>query len=114
MKKTFVMFLALTATTQAADWKRIWKKSAIFLVTSSSIDIGSSLGKRELNPILAGHNGRFGSRGVTIKLGLLAGNLTAQHLILRNNPEKHKQLAIINLCTAGAYTGIAARNFSVK
>ena len=53
---------------------RAWKRSLIPVAISQSLDISSSYGMRELNPMLAGPDGRFGAKAATIKLEMRERN----------------------------------------
>jgi hypothetical protein len=54
---------------------RQWKISLAPVVASQALDVASSYGMRELNPLLAGPDGRFGAQGAGIKLGSTAAIL---------------------------------------
>jgi len=76
------------------------------LVAAQALDLHSSMGRREGNPLLRGANGRFDAcRGVTLKLGILAGLITAQKV----KPDASWNW--VNLSYAGATTAIAIHNY---
>ena len=60
-----------------------WKLSLIPLAGSQALDVSSSWGMRELNPVLAGQNGRFGAQAATVKLGVVGAFAGVQYLIVR-------------------------------
>jgi hypothetical protein len=72
-----------SAARRAADQisLRKWKISLAPVVASQALDVASSYGMRELNPMLAGPDGRFGSRGSGIKLGATAGILGIEYVL---------------------------------
>src|SRR6266852_2158509 len=49
-----------------------WKRSVIAMASSQALDVVSSYGMREMNPLLADGTGRFGMKGAGIKLGATA------------------------------------------
>jgi uncharacterized iron-regulated membrane protein len=51
---------------------KTWKLSLAPVFASQTLDVASSYGMRELNPMLAGPDGRFGAQGAGIKLGATA------------------------------------------
>jgi hypothetical protein len=63
-----------------------WKASVAAVVVASVVDVHSSWGKQEANPVLASGDGRFGARGVAIKSLITGGALGAQWLLLRKKP----------------------------
>ncbi len=54
-----------------ADASRAWKRSLIPLLASQSLDAASSYGYRELNPVLADADGRFGVKSTTLKFAVV-------------------------------------------
>lgn len=93
-------------------WSGAWKWSAGALVTATALDAASSWGKQEANPFLRNGDGRFGQQAVLIKAGLAAGTLTMQYL-MRKRGGSHRMYTIMNFVQAGAYSGIAVRNFGL-
>jgi hypothetical protein len=93
---------------------RQWKISLAPVVASQSLDVGSSYGMRELNPILAGPDGRFGARATGIKLGATAGLLGIEYLIVRRFPRSARVFSKINWSASIVTTGFAAHNFSIR
>lgn len=77
--------------------------------TAQILDVHSSAGRREANPLLRGRDGRFSvGRGVSIKLGVLAGLFVAQEL------HPGREWNWVNLGYAGASTAIAIRNYRLQ
>ena len=102
----FAACLPLAAQDRPLYW------ASVAAVTAANVaDVHSSLGKLEANPLLRSADGRFGSRGVTIKSGIAAGNIGVQALILRRWPKARKAAAIANFIAAGALVAVAARNY---
>ena len=92
-----------------------WKLSAAALLTSNSVDVTSSWGKRELNPALAGSAGTFGGQGAVLKLGIVGGVVAVEYLVLRRHPSRSaaKVLAWINFGDAAVTGAVAGRNFGI-
>jgi hypothetical protein len=90
--------------------RSLWKASLALLVASSAADMQSSLGRRELNPLLANAQGRFGARGIAVKALITGGALGLQWLMMRNNPAADRYAAIANFGMAGLFTSAALHN----
>jgi hypothetical protein len=91
---------------------KLWVASSILLLAATSLDAASSWGKYEENPFLRSNDGRFGTKGVSIKLSL-AGAMILPQLFFRKNHTATRLFTITNLAQAGMYGGIAARNFGI-
>src|SRR5579872_4202562 len=63
-----------SAVRRASDQSsmRTWKMSVAPVFASQALDISSSYGMRELNPMLASSDGSFSAKGAGIKLGSTA------------------------------------------
>ena len=94
----------------------VWGASVASLVGANALDIHSSWGKRELNGLLAGPDGTFGTRGVAIKSGIMAGLLTAEGLVLRNRPsgKLYKIFSAANFAVSSVIAGTAIRNYGIS
>ena len=90
---------------------RLWKTSIAVMAAASAIDLLSSLGKRELNPLLRGSDGRFGARGIVLKSALTGGALVSQVLMVRKNPRAAPYAVVANIGVAGLFTSAAIHNF---
>ncbi len=91
---------------------KLWITSSILLLAATSLDAASSWGKYEENPFLRSNDGRFGVKGVSIKLSL-AGAMLVPQILFRRNHAATKLFTITNLAQTGMYGGIAARNFGI-
>ena len=77
-------------------------------VAAQVLDLHSSVGKREANPLLRGPDGRFDlGRGAAFKLGILGALFVAQEL----RPGAHWNW--VNASYAGFSTAIAVRNYNL-
>ena len=73
------------------------------------LDVHSSIGRREANPLLRGPDGRFDvGRGAGFKIGILAGLFAAQEL----HPKPY--WSWVNASYAGFSTAVAVRNYGLK
>ena len=108
-----------TAAQRAAQdasnrYYRQWKISLAPVVASQTLDVASSYGMRELNPVLAGPDGRFGPRAAGIKLGATAGLLGVEYLLVRKFPGSARVFSKINWTVSALTTGFAIHNFSIR
>ena len=87
-----------------------WKASVAVLLAATAADAGTSIGRRELNPMLAGPNDRFGMRGVAIKGLLTGGAIGMQYVFLRKGNGGSKAASIANFGMASVYTSAALHN----
>ena len=96
--------------------QNLWLVSITSLAGANALDIHSSWGKRELNPMLAGPTGRFGREGALIKLGLHGGLLGIEYLITRGRPsgKLYRAFSFLNFGISGSTTAVAMRNYSVS
>jgi hypothetical protein len=83
------------------------------LVASEALDASSSWGLRELNPVLAGSDGRFGMKATGIKFGVVGGLIGVEYLLVKKFPRSAKFFSIVNYSTAGITTGLAVHNYEL-
>jgi hypothetical protein len=108
------MVIQPVPTFQRDDPQRQWKKSLIPLVASQGLDVASSWGMRELNPVLADSRGAFGAKAASIKFGATAGLIGIEYLLVKKYPRSARVLAKLNWSGAALTTGFAVHNFAVK
>lgn len=84
----------------------------VALASANVADAVSTVGAYETNPVLG--IGPFGGRAIGIKIGVASGIVLAEYFIHRRYPESTRPMAFANLATAGALSGIAARNIMVR
>jgi hypothetical protein len=92
---------------------RSWKWSLVPLVASQSLDVASSYGLRELNPLIANSNGAFGAGSVAMKAGITGAIIGVEYLIVRSHPRAAKVLSIMNWSSAAITTGVAVHNYTL-
>lgn len=100
--------LAVTNPEQSAN---LWKWSVSTLISANALDVASSYGLKEGNPLLGT---RFNGRSLAIKSGLTAGQLVAQYFVLRKHPERRRTAAIVNFAIAGGLGIVSAHNFGIR
>ncbi len=96
---------------EAPRHQGLWRASVAALLASSALDAHSSWGKREMNPLLAGPDGRFGTRAVAIKAAITGGALGMQWFMLRHKPSMTKYAILGNFALTGIYTRVAVHNY---
>lgn len=93
---------------------RAWKRSVIPVVASQALDVASSYGLRELNPLLADSSGRFGPKAASIKLGATAGALGLEYWIARQHPRAARAMSMINWSSSVLTSTFAVHNFAIR
>ena len=93
---------------------RAWKISLAPLVGSQVLDITSSLGTRELNPVLASADGSFGMKAMGIKIGVTGAMMGVQYLLAKKYPKAARVLAKINWSGAALTSGFAVHNYAIR
>ena len=91
-----------------------WKWSLAPLVASQALDVTSSYGMRELNPVLAGPDGRFGVQAVSMKLGVTAALVGIEYLIVKAHPRSARFFTRINWSGAAVTSSFAVHNFAIR
>jgi hypothetical protein len=95
------------------NWRKRWAISLAPLLASESLDAASSYGLREMNPLLAQPDGRFGMKAAGVKFGVIGGLIGVEYLLVKKFPRSAKFFTVINWTTAGATTGLAIHNYSL-
>jgi hypothetical protein len=88
--------------------------SVASVLGANGMDIASSYGKQEANPLLRGSNGTFDARSVMLKSALVGGLQVSSYLVTRRRPELRKRVLIMNFVTSAILAGIAVHNFGVR
>jgi len=102
-----------TMARDAHDY-RAWKYSLAPAIAGQALDVASSYGMREMNPMLAGQDGRFGAKGAGIKIGASAAILGVEYLIIRTHPRAAHIFSKLNWTVGIVTAGFAAHNFAIK
>ncbi len=90
---------------------RIWIASMLAMVGATSLDAGTSWGKREANGFLASSDGTFGAKGLGIKAGMAVGVLVPE-ILLRHKDLKSK-FAVGNFAEAAIFAGVSIHNLRI-
>jgi hypothetical protein len=90
--------------------RRLWWTSVAALGAATALDIQSSWGRREINPLLRSSDGRFGGRGVAIKIGVAGIASGLQWLVVRKHPRLETPLAGTNAGLAAMFAAAAVHN----
>lgn len=111
MRLVLIALLCLPVIAQDRD-ARLYNASLVALVAANAVDIHSSWGHVEANPIL-GSRRQFDAQSAAIKGGIVGGLVLVQWAIARKNPGIKRKLARINFAVAGGVGAVAARNYHV-
>jgi len=115
MMKTIFLFLILSALSVAQETKnydKLYYSSVGILAGTQALDIYSSVGKYEANPIAQGQNQVFTTkRGVLIKSAFMLTVIGVEALILHKKPHWKKELAWFNIGGAIVTGSVAGYNF---
>ena len=93
--------------------KRAFWISVAAVGAASFLDVHSSYGKAEANPLARSGSGRLGMRGVGIKLGTVGLLVGFETLMDHRYPEFGGKAAIANFALSGAWTSVAVRNYGI-
>jgi hypothetical protein len=102
------------APRKESRWKKAWAWSAAALMAATAADAATSMGGYELNPLLRGPGGQFGTRGMAIKLGVACAVIGAQYFLLKKKPEQAPYAFAANAAAAGLLSGVAVRNARLR
>ena len=95
--------------------RRLWLASVAAVVTANTLDLMSSRGGMEANPLLQNSNGSFNmGRGVALKAAFSGGMLLSEWVFARRTAGGTRSFAITNFGTAAALTGLAVRNWRLE
>jgi hypothetical protein len=103
---------AVAAKRNSGTINKVWGASIAALLGGTTMDAASSWGKSESNPLLRSANGTFGMKGLMIKGGL-AGAMLAPEIMMRNNEDAKKKLAIVNFIAAGVFSAVVFHNLTI-
>jgi hypothetical protein len=94
---------------------RLWKVSLAALTTANLVDIHSSWGKPELNPVLGLSSGRFGWHAALVKAAISGAVMGVEYLATRGHrrPSLYRALSIANFGSVAAVGAVAAHNYTL-
>ena len=115
-----LLFTVIMAGVLRADDTTLYRASLAAFAAGNALDAHSSWGQRELNPFAASADGRYGARGLSLKIGCTGGIVLMQaaiiHFLPPGNARNAARLAFtkFNFAAAGAFGGLAVRNYVVR
>lgn len=93
---------------------RHWEISLAPLVASQALDVSSSWGMRELNPILAQPNGGFGAKSAVLKLGVVGAFVGVEYMFAKKSPRAARLFEKLNWSGAALTSAFAIHNYAIK
>lgn len=108
--KTLFLILSLSVSSYALD--PYYTGSLATMGAASFMDVHSSLGKRELNPILRSSDGRFGGKGIAIKLAIVGSYAGISYLVVRRFPKMTRFMTITNFAVAAVPAAVSINNYN--
>jgi hypothetical protein len=116
---TSVLVLLMSSTLGAETpasrpWKKRWLVSSAALVAVNFLDVHSSRGLGEANPLLRDASGRFATRRAILLKGAITGGFLAfQYGLMRAHPEKnyYRVFTVANAVAAGSLGAVVAHNY---
>lgn len=97
---------------RAGWWQRHLGDTAIHL-GATSLDMASSWGRPERHPLLKSADGRFGARGIGLKLAVFGTVEGAKWLLLRRG-ESGRWVRSLSLVPAATFGAVAAHNWKIR
>lgn len=105
--------LILIALPLVAQDSRAYGWSLAALGASQVVDIHSSMGMYEQNPVL-GRGPCCTAKQVGVKVGIVTGVQVAAWYFTRRHPKARRLLANVNFGAAALTTGVAIHNYSLR
>jgi hypothetical protein len=105
--------LTIIAMLCSASWcspHRLFKMSVVAVAGATAADISSSVGMRELNPILG--RGAFGPRQAGLCAGASGGVLLIEWFMVRHHASE-RAAAVANFGMAAAHGAVAYHNYTL-
>ena len=96
--------------------KKRWIASCLALVAVNVLDVHSSWGHGEANPLFRSSSGRFAvGRATLIKSGITGVFLTSQAVAIRRHPQAdyYKAFTVVNTVAAGGLGAVVIHNYSL-
>ena len=94
--------------------RRAWKRSLLAVAASQALDVASSYGLRELNPLLASSDGRFGGKAMSIKLGATGAIVALEYVLVKKYPKSARIFSKLNWASSVVTTGFAIHNYAIR
>lgn len=91
----------------------LYRISMAAVMSSNAMDIASSYGKQEVNPLFRGSGGTFDARSAALKAGLVGGLQVFNYLVIRKHPEYLRRATLMNFVSTAIFTGLAVHNLGI-
>ncbi len=107
----------LSAAPGQARWRRWWIGSTLALAGAEALDVASSRGAQEANPLLRGAGGQFNTaKAIALKGVFTGGALLMEALALHHHhrADQFKMFATANTAGAAGLAAVAVHNFRVN
>ena len=91
-----------------------WEISLAPLVASQTLDVTSSWGMRELNPLLPQPNGGFGAKSAVLKFSVIGALIGVEYIFAKKSPRAARLFEKMNWTGAAITGGLAIHNFAIK
>lgn len=109
MRQLLLVLLIVAMPSWGLSPKAKRRLTFVAVAVAQALDVHSSIGRREANPLLRGPNGRFDvGRGVALKVGILTGLFFAQE------KSDRPYWKWVNTSYAGFSTSVAIRNYGLR
>lgn len=98
----------------ADDSVGLYQISVAAATTGVMLDVASSWGHYEAQPLYRSFNGRFQTKGAVIRIGMLGAALVAQKIARKRAPKNkfvRRTLTVLNFAVCGSGTGAAIHNW---
>jgi hypothetical protein len=97
-------------------WRKRWVASWLAVIAVNALDLHSSRGHGEANPLLRNSSGRFSvGKASLFKLAIGGGFFASQALVMRASRKKdyYRPFTIANTVAAGGLAGVVVHNYSL-
>ena len=97
-------------------WQKRWVASCVALAAVNVLDLHSSRGRWEGNPLLRDPTGRFSpGKAILVKGAVGGGFLAAQLWLVHRHPQRdyYKPFTMVNSFAAGGLAGVAIHNYGL-
>jgi hypothetical protein len=85
---------------------KLWLASVVFLIGSNCMDLASSRGGVEANPVMRTHQ-------IPLKIAAVGAVVGVEWLLMRHH-KIQREAAVVNFSTGGALVGVSAHNWRVR
>lgn len=104
--------LGLTLASASAAPKWLFRTSEVVVAVAKTVDITSSFGRYETNPVLG--RGRFGTEQAIKSTAIFAVVPVVEELVVRRHPKSRGTFTALNFTVSGVYGVTAWHNVHVS